>query len=162
MCCLVQNSCKIVQTMTSLDLMSLLQMDSKCMCVFDITTCILPSDFCRAEGNFSRMSWKRRDQTCLGPLSSAWEPHGYRPMTTGPEGLSSIPRRRLFRTLLASGVRLPDNTHSHSPSLFLAGSGRQLIGTELSSWLWSLSEFCSLKAVCQHLKDWSYMYIFDV
>lgn len=90
---------------------------------------------------FSRMNWKWRDKTCLGPVSIAREPHGYRPMTTEPQGLGSIPRHCLFRTLWASRVSLPDNTHSRSPSLFIARSHRQLMETEVSVsdrvlWLW--------------------------
>lgn len=57
--------------------------------------------------------WKCGDELkCLEqvskPQSSAL---GYRPMVTGPQRHSGIPRRCLFGTRLASRVGLPDNTH---------------------------------------------------
>lgn len=52
-------------------------------------------------------------RNALGQSPQPESTHGYRPMTTGPQRLSGIPRRCLLGTPPASGVSLPDNTYSH-------------------------------------------------
>lgn len=52
-------------------------------------------------------------RNALGQSPQPESTHGYRPMTTGPQRHSGIPRRCLIGTPPASGVSLPDNTYSH-------------------------------------------------
>lgn len=145
--------------------MRLLKMDSECICnVYADSThsmCFIlqhihNSVFCGAEWNFSRMNWKWRDMSCLGPVSIAREPHGYRPTTTGSQDLGSIPRHCLFRTV---GLRSqPSWQHTLTfivlfMFIFLARSSRQLMETKVSlsndvfcrGWLWSLFQISAAK-----------------
>ena len=80
-------------------------------CVFQITT-FSPQWFMWAEPNFSRMNWKWRDKRCLGQVSIAREPHGYRPMTTGSPDLGAIPRH-LFRPVGLRSQPSWQHTHTH-------------------------------------------------
>lgn len=56
-------------------------------------------------------------RNALGQSPQPESTHGYRPMTTGPQRHSGIPRRCLIGTPPASGVSLPDSTYSHFLSI---------------------------------------------
>lgn len=78
--------------------------------------------------------WKWRDRSCLGPVSIAREPHGYRPMTTGSQDLGSIPRHCLFRTVGLRSQPSWQHTHSRSSSYSCSSSSLDLV----DSW-WRLN-----------------------
>ena len=102
---------------------------------FDFTTTWpFPDDHCELrEKRAWFFLWKCRDELGMEGYMKPWgQPNistpGYGPMATRPPRHIGIPRRCLFRTRMASRVKLPDNryTDALSPSHRREGAGKGL------------------------------------